>query len=152
MRVDNTFQISCPDFSEGENIPIKFTCRGENINPRLDIAGVPPETVGMALIMHDPDAPAGDYKHWLMWNISPEVNSIQEGQVPAGVVQGTGTSGDQSYFGPCPHQGTHRYVFEIFALKNALDIPAGSDYSALTTALDGNVLASASLTGKFSAV
>ena len=65
------FQLSSSAFADGDTMPVRYTCKGENISPSLRIAGAPSGTAGFALIMHDPDAPHGDYIHWLIWNVPP---------------------------------------------------------------------------------
>ena len=66
--------LSSPDFSEGGNIPERFTCEGKDMSPTLKIDGVPKEAKSLVLIVDDPDAPGGNFTHWLMWNIVPDSN------------------------------------------------------------------------------
>lgn len=114
--------ISSPAFAEGMEIPAKYTCFGDNISPPLLIGSVPPDAVSLALVMHDPDAPGGDWAHWLVWNISPETTEIPEGTPPPGSTEGTSDFKAVGYGGPCPPSGSHRYFFEVYALNQQLSL------------------------------
>ena len=69
-------KLSSPDFGEGGNIPERFTCDGKDITPTLKIDGVPKEAKSLVLIVDDPDAPVGNFTHWLMWNVVPDLTEI----------------------------------------------------------------------------
>ena len=142
-------KITSPDFSEDGMIPARFTCDGANVNPRLDIAGVPARARSLVLIVDDPDAPVGTWNHWLLWNIDPATTKIAENSVPAGAVQGRSDFGQEKYIGPSPPSGTHRYFFRLLALDAKLDLPAGAGRAALETALRGHVLMRADLMGRY---
>lgn len=144
-------QISSPAFANNRLIPDKHSCRGENVNPALRIKSVPVGTKSLALVVHDPDAPAKDWVHWLVWNIDPTTMVIKESDLPAGAVEGITDFGGPGYGGPCPPSGTHRYFFELFALDTVLDLPADASLSALQSAMDGHILERAELIGLFSA-
>jgi len=141
-----TLTISSTAFPHEGNIPSKYTCEGEGINPSLRIDGIPENTVTLALIMEDPDAPRGTFDHWLMWNISPD-NQIMENSVPG--ISGTNGAGKTGYHGPCPPSGTHRYYFHLFALDAALDLEAGSDKKTLQVAMKPHILAKGSIMGRY---
>jgi len=142
-------KIASPDFPEGGMIPARFTCDGTNVNPRLDITGVPAGARSLVLIVDDPDAPAGTWNHWLLWNIDPGTTKIAAGAVPSGAVQGRSDFGQEKYIGPSPPSGTHRYFFRLLALDAKLDLPAGADRAALETALRGHILMRAELMGRY---
>ena len=89
--------------------PARFTCDGANVNPRLDIAGVPAGARSLVLIVDDPDAPAGTWNHWLLWNIDPATTVIAGDSVPTGAIQGRSDFGQKKYIGASPPSGTHRY-------------------------------------------
>jgi len=146
-------QVNSPEFSEGQTIPAKYTCRGQNISPPLNIYNVPPQAQGVAIIMHDPDAPVGDYTHWLVWDIPASTQTIAAGSVPVGAVQGINDNDDIGYMGPCPPNGTgtHRYIFEVYALGGPVSLETGSNRAQLTQAMGDKILASATLTGVFAA-
>jgi Raf kinase inhibitor-like YbhB/YbcL family protein len=107
-------RISSTAFKEGEMIPKKYTCLGEDINPQLKWEEVPPETKSFALIMDDPDAPMGTWTHWLVKDIPPNVKEIKEKSVTGVQIKNSG--GRLEYHGPCPPSGVHRYFFKLYAL------------------------------------
>jgi len=134
-------------FSNNQTIPSKFTCDGGNINPELNISGVPKETKSLSLIVDDPDAPNGDFVHWVMWNFEAETQQIKENTNPAGAVVGKNDFGKNNYGGPCPPSGTHRYQFKVYALDVKLDLPAVSGKKELLAVMNGHILDQAQLTG-----
>ena len=83
-----TMKLSSPDFSDGGNVPERFTCEGKDVSPTLTIDGVPKEAKSLVLIVDDPDAPGGNFTHWLMWNIVPTLTEIVGNKPPAHAVQG----------------------------------------------------------------
>jgi len=132
-------------FKEGETIPEKYTCDGEDIMPRLQIEGVPSKTKTLALICHDPDAPMGRWEHGLFWNIPPTTKEITK---PIGVI-GKNSWGRNDYGGPCPPSGKHHYFFTIYALDIKLDLPEGSTREELELAMEGHVIAHSQLAGLY---
>ena len=146
-------QIISPVFREGSPIPPQYTCRGQNVNPPLNIFNPPKGTQSLTLIMHDPDAVSGDFLHWLVWDIPPSTESIGVNSVPVGAVQGLNGGSDSGYSGPCPPKGsgTHRYIFDFYALDTTLDLPANSVVDDVIKAQKSHVLAHAALTGTFAA-
>lgn len=142
-------KITSSAFQEGGNIPSKFTCDGGDTSPPLQIAELPSGAKSLALVVDDPDAPGGLFTHWIVWNISPQTNTIAEGSAPKGV-HGTNDFGKSGYGGPCPPSGTHRYYFRIFALDRELDLPPGTKRSQLDAAMKGHVVAQGELMGRYS--
>jgi len=98
----------------------------------------------------DPDAPSGLFTHWLVWNIGPETNGIDENSAPLGALQGTNDFGKIGYGCPCPPSGTHRYNFKVFALDRMLDLKSGAKRSKVDAAIRGHVLAQGELMGRYS--
>ena len=141
-------KISSPAFQEGGTIPEEFSKNGQNVNPELRIEGAPAEAKSLVLIVDDPDAPVGLFTHWLIWNISPQTNSVAEGSAPKGM-QGTNDFGKLGYRGPCPPPGTHRYSFKIFALDRELDLRSGAKRSQVDAAMKGHVIAQGELVGRY---
>lgn len=137
IKIKAGISVRSPAFTQGGQIPRKYSCEGENINPPLEISGFPANTRSMALILEDPDAVKGIFYHWLVWNIPP-TESISENSEPG--ITGSNSSGTEGYTGPCPPTGSHRYYFRIFALDTLLDIPAGSDKDALEKAMQHHQL------------
>lgn len=144
-------QLTSDLFTDQATIPTDYTCKGRNISPSLHISDIPSDTQSLALIMHDPDAPNGDFLHWTMWNISPTTSLIAEATVPEHAVQGMNGFGAIGYGGPCPPSGTHRYVFELYALDSTLDLPEGADRQSFESAIASHIIDSARFTGLFSA-
>ena len=147
------FVLRVAGFEEGQVIPRRHTCEGEDISPALEWSGEPEGVQSFALIVDDPDAPVGTWNHWLLWDIPPSEHSIAERFRPGPVgVSGANDFGRQGYGGPCPPRGhgTHRYFFKLMALSVAsLKLAAGSKRPALDKALKGRVLAEASYTGRY---
>jgi Raf kinase inhibitor-like YbhB/YbcL family protein len=106
-------------FENNKLIPKKYTCDGENVNPPLTIEGAPEGAKSLVLIVDDPDAPMGTWDHWVIWNIPPP-GKIEENTVPG--TEGTNSARKQSYMGPCPPWGTHRYFFKAYALDAKLNL------------------------------
>lgn len=147
-------KISSTSFNEGEMIPSKYTCDGENISPHLAWTGAPENTKSFALISDDPDAPAGDWVHWVVYNIPANVNELKEifprdKKLEDGTLQGTTDFGRVGYGGPCPPSGTHRYYFKLYALDILLDKSAGMTKSELLKAMESHIIANALLMGKY---
>ena len=144
------FSITSSAFADNESIPPEYTADGRNVNPPLTVSAIPDGTVSLALIMDDPDAPAGTWDHWIVWNIPPATVEIAAGSVPAGAVQGANGWGRSDYGGPSPPSGTHRYFFKLFALALTLDLKPGANKAALESAMEGHIIAQTKLVGLYS--
>lgn len=144
-------KIESPAFASNTIIPEKYTCEGEDNNPPLTITDVPGDAKSLALIMHDPDSPTGDWVHWTIWNLDPKTTSIPESLLPPEASQGVTSFKSIGYGGACPHDGTHRYVFDLYALDKQLDLGAGATREQLLQVIDGHVIETAQLVGIFSA-
>jgi len=137
-------KLSSNAFNEGEMIPSKYTCQGEDINPQLTIEDIPENTKSLALIVDDPDAPMGTWVHWLVKDI-PITNEIKENSVPG--TQVANDFGKEDYGGPCPPSGTHRYFFKVFALDvEKLEANNKEDFYKQT---EQHAIAKAELIGKY---
>ncbi|HEY3423796.1 MAG TPA: YbhB/YbcL family Raf kinase inhibitor-like protein [Negativicutes bacterium] len=142
-------KISSPAFANKTEIPAKYTCDGEDVNPPLHIENIPAGTKSLALIVEDPDAPSGLWTHWALWNINPHQGEISEDSVPREAVAGKNDFHRNSYGGPCPPSGTHRYFFKVFALDTVLGLAGSEGREALEKAMDQHLLAQASLVGVY---
>lgn len=142
-------RLTAPAFAHETPIPAKFSCHGEDVSPELHIAGIPEGAAVLALIMDDPDAPAGTWDHWVAFDIDP-VSIIPEDVGELGI-GGSNSWRRLGYGGPCPPSGTHRYFFRLFALDAPLRLPEGATKADVLDAMDGRVLAEAVLMGTFSA-
>ncbi len=146
--------ITSTAFKEGGMIPAKYTCDGQDVSPPLQWQGVPGDTQGIALISDDPDASAGTWVHWVMWNIPAHKTGLQEDvppdpKLPDGTCQGISDFRRPGYGGPCPPGGTHRYYFRIYALDTRLDLPDRTNKAGLVKAMKGHILAQGELMGTY---
>ena len=139
-------KISSSAFKPNGYIPVKYTCKGEDVNPPLDISGTPAHASCLALIIDDPDASGGTWLHWTVWNI-PVTHHILEDDIPG--QQGRNDFGRNAYGGPCPPSGAHRYLFRVFALDEVLDLAEGASRQELETAMVGHIIGYGELVGLF---
>jgi Raf kinase inhibitor-like YbhB/YbcL family protein len=147
-------KITSNSFKEGEMIPLKYTCDGENISPQLTWTGYPENTKSFAIISDDPDAPAGDWVHWVLYNIPSYINELKENlpkdkKFENGTIQGITDFGRTGYDGPCPPGGTHRYYFKLYALNIPINKDAGMTKQELLKAMEGHIVAEVQLMGKY---
>lgn len=135
----------------GALIPAQYTCDGKNISPPLAWQNAPLGTQSFVLIMDDPDAPAGDWVHWIVFNIPATTNQLAENlsSPPLGSKFGSNSWSKDGYGGPCPPSGTHRYYFKLYALDTQLSLGSKTDKSSLEQAMKGHILANAELMGKY---
>ncbi len=118
-------RLASPAFPDGGVIPRRFTCDGEDISPPLQWSGAPPETRSFVLLCDDPDAPAGVWRHWAVYDIPSTASELQESVGTGGFgprfKQGINDFHRPGYGGPCPprHHGVHRYHFRLLALSCA---------------------------------
>jgi hypothetical protein len=149
------FQSTSSAFASGSAIPREYSCEAADQSPNLQWSEAPAETVTFALIMDDPDAPSGDWVHWVVWNIPATSHGIAENfprqeQLTDGTRQGRNSFGKVGYNGPCPPPGkTHRYFFHVYAVATKLYLPPGASRAELDSALKGHVLAEAEYMGTY---
>jgi len=153
-QTPDPFTLTSERFEAGKPIPEKYTCKGQNVSPSLAWFNNPVGVKSFALIMHDPDAPGGNWTHWVLYNIPAETISLPDvlpgqGGIAFSGDHGMNTAGNTYYEGPCPSTGTHRYFFTLYALDAALDFPASPDAATLTAAMQGHILAQAELMGTY---
>jgi Raf kinase inhibitor-like YbhB/YbcL family protein len=142
-------------FKEGEFIPKKYTCDGENVSPPLEWSGIPAATKSIALICDDPDAPMGTWVHWVIFNIPASANKLNEKisshkVLEDGTAQGNNDFRKIGYGGPCPPGGIHRYFFKIYALDKRVELAPGATEKELIKEMEGHILAEGKLMGKYS--
>lgn len=152
------FSLESPAFSNGQRIPQRYTCDGEDISPPLTWRGQPEGTRSYVLIVYDPDAPAGTFIHWVLYNIPGNRSGLPEA-VPRGrgVVEGLGVQGVNDfgfigYGGPCPPpgHGVHRYFFALHALDTGLDLGPGATAQKVLSRMEDHVIGYAVLMGTYS--
>ncbi|MFA6254589.1 MAG: YbhB/YbcL family Raf kinase inhibitor-like protein [Patescibacteria group bacterium] len=142
-------KLNSPAFKNNEAIPVQYTCDGQDINPPLEISDMPEDTKSLVLIVDDPDAAAGDWVHWLVWNIKPQTKEITENSVPSGAVEGTTSFGQPGYGGPCPPKGTHRYFFKLYALDTDLNLDQNADKQQLEIVIKDHIINQTELIGLY---
>jgi Raf kinase inhibitor-like YbhB/YbcL family protein len=158
-----TIALSSPAFRDGGALPTRFTCDGRDVSPPLSWTDVPEGARSLVLVVSDPDAPRGTFSHWVVFNLPPDLNELQEGIGPGGSIgsvagasdtnptQGTNGFNNAGYNGPCPPQGSaHHYVFQIYALDTVLALDESANREQILEALEGHVLAEGRLTAVFS--
>jgi Raf kinase inhibitor-like YbhB/YbcL family protein len=140
-------ELKSSSFADGQPIPRRHTCDGEDLSPPLAWTDVPEGTTSLALIVDDPDAPRGTFTHWLGWGLDPTAAGLEEGE--AAPAEGRNDFGEPGYRGPCPPRGhgPHRYFFRLHALEQALGLSPAAGRAELDAALAGSSLATAELMG-----
>jgi Raf kinase inhibitor-like YbhB/YbcL family protein len=140
-------QLTSTAFAAEGSIPPRHTCDGDDVSPPLTVRQVPDAAVTLVLVMDDPDAPSGVWDHWIAYDI-PVSENIPESVEPLGT-PGKNSWGRTGYGGPCPPGGTHRYFFTMYALDTTLGLAPGVDKQGVLEAMEGHVLAEASLMGRY---
>jgi len=144
---NSSFTLSSPAFRDGSLIPTNYTCKGTGISPPLTIQNIPNEANNLALIVHDPDAPQGDFLHWSMWNIGPNTTGIDEDMPPVDAVEGKNGFGLVGYGAPCPPSGHHHYVFDLYALSGPINLRLGAERQEVEEAVRRLTIAKTSFSG-----
>ena len=148
-------ELESPAFKNGEFIPAKYTCEGENISPPLEWKGAPDGTKSFALISDDPDAPVGTWVHWVLYDIPVSTKNLPEGVKKDNILtdgsrHGMTDFGRVGYGGPCPPPGpVHRYFFKLYALSGKLDLKPGLSKKTLLNAIKNHVIEETELAGKY---
>ena len=139
-------RLMSPDFEDQGQIPRALTCQGEDISPALEIQGIPEGTRSLVLTVDDPDAPVGNWVHWVVYDIVPK-DRILRGEIPG--IQGMNDFRKTDYGGPCPPSGTHHYIFTVYALDEVLALKPGLEKSDVLKAMDGHIVTTARLVGVY---
>jgi plastocyanin len=150
--------LSTEAWENGEAIPTRYTCDGENVSPAFSISNAPEGTESFALVMDDPDALSPPFVHWLLWNIPADAGELPE-EIPAsetvdalgGAVHGANGTGELGYVGPCPPEGDprHTYLFSLYALEAPLDLDPGAEYRQVMDAVMRNAIARSRYVGQY---
>jgi Raf kinase inhibitor-like YbhB/YbcL family protein len=150
-------KLTSTAFTPSGSIPSRYTCEGADASPPLEWSGAPDGTRTFALIVDDPDAPDPAkpqrvYVHWVLYNIPATMSKLAEnaakGGLPQGAAQGSNDWGKQTYGGPCPPIGRHRYFFKLYALDSVLSL-SNPTKAQLEQAMQGHVLGSVELIGTY---
>jgi len=148
-------QLTSAAFSAGGTIPKKLTCDGADVSPPLAWSDAPAGTKSFALIADDPDAPAGTWVHWVIFDLPADARGLSEStakqaELPNGARQGTNDFRKTGYGGPCPPPGKpHRYFFKLYALDGKLGLKAGASKADVEKAMHGHILAQGELMGRY---
>lgn len=146
--------LTSSDLKDGK-VPVAHTCDGANASPQLSWSAPPAGTKSLALVVSDPDAPSGEFTHWVLFNLPPTERSLPEGvpqsdQLADGARQGGNDFGKTGYGGPCPPRNSeHRYIFTLYALDTTLDLPAGASRKEVEAAMKGHIRARGELTARY---
>jgi Raf kinase inhibitor-like YbhB/YbcL family protein len=154
-NAQSNLMLSSSAFTNNRHIPVKFTCSGDGESPDLAWSNVPPSAKSLALIVKDPDAPSGDFVHWVIFDIPASVTSMPEG-VPSTAktafdgTQGQNGRGETGYTGPCPPPGKdHHYHFRLYALDESLGLTSDAGAAQVESAMQGHIVAETDLVGIF---
>lgn len=121
-----TLTLTSSAFGQGETIPKKYTCDGDDVSPPLSWSVVPDGTRSLLLVCDDPDAPSGLFHHWAAYDIPPDWTELGEGYGPESLEesfrQAVNDFGRPGYGGPCPPRGDkpHAYHFRLSALSDVI--------------------------------
>lgn len=154
-EVSQTMTLSSPAFPDGDRIPVRYTCDGQDISPPLAWTEPPPGTKSLLLIMDDPDAPGGVFTHWILFNLPAGAGELAEavprqGQLANQALQGTNDFGKIGYNGPCPPPDRlHHYRFVIYALDSPVELEAGALREQILNSIQGHILARGQLTATY---
>jgi Raf kinase inhibitor-like YbhB/YbcL family protein len=141
-------EITSPEFKNNTSIPQKFTCQGTDRSPTIEIKDAPANAKSLVLTVDDPDAPRGNWDHWIVYNILPQTTTIAEGTVPG--LQCLNDFRRKEWGGPCPPSGTHRYFFKIYALDIMLPkLPDNARKNDLLNVMEGHIVDKAELVGLY---
>ncbi len=152
------FEIRSAAFSEGGEIPTRYTCEGEDVSPALAWSGAPMGTRSLALVVDDPDAPDPAaprtiWVHWVLYDLPASVAGLPEAvaraRLPAGTREGLNDWKRTGWGGPCPPIGRHRYYFRLYALDAPLGDLGTPTRAKLDHAMKGHVLAQATTMGTY---
>ena len=148
-------QVTSPAFSNGDRIPVRHTCDGEDLSPPLAWSGAPPGTKSFALPCDDPDAPAGVWHHWAIFDVPADVSNVDERtptrEMVGGMRQALNDFGRFGYGGPCPPRGdgVHHYHFKLYALDAPVAVVPGLGKDALLSAMQGHIIAQGELVATY---
>lgn len=146
--------LTSPAFASGTEIPTEYTCDGADISPPLSWSGIPTGTKSLVLIVEDPDAPSGVFRHWAVFDIPSGTGGLGAGYGPThparGFREARNDFGNQGYGGPCPPRGggTHHYDFRLLAISQpTLDLARSATAVNVSQAAQPYIIQQTELTG-----
>jgi Raf kinase inhibitor-like YbhB/YbcL family protein len=149
LEKELVMKIESPAFTSGASIPGTYSRFGDNKSPPLIFRDVPTKARSLALIVDDPDAPHGTFTHWVVFNLAPTRDGLEEGIRVTDARQGNNSWHEPRYGGPRPPNGEHRYFFRLYALDQNLDLSEGIERASVDEALRGHIIAETELMGRF---
>ena len=153
-----TLTLSSTAFTNGNEIPSKYTCEGDDISPALEWTGVPDQTRSLVLIVDDPDAPDPrapkmTWVHWVLYNIPPDTTGLPEAttsaDLPHGTEEGLNDWKRTGFGGPCPPVGRHRYFHKLYALDTVIKGMDKPIKAKIEAAMNGHIIAKTELIGTY---
>ena len=153
-----SLRLTSGAFEEGAPIPARYTADDRDVSPPLRWTGAPEGAKSFVLLCDDPDAPAGTWVHWVLYNVPGGSRELTEGipalaDLPDGSRQGVNDFRRVGYGGPSPPPGkAHRYFFRLYALDGLLKLAGQPRKGDVTAAMKGHVLAEAQLMGTYQRV
>lgn len=148
-----TLSLICSDFSDGAEIPRQYTRLGQNASPPLQWSHPPEGTLSYALVVEDPDAPGGVFRHWAIYDMPATMQGLHAGDAErTRFPQARNDFGEVGYGGPEPPagHGPHRYRFKLLALDvPSLEVPENPDVLAVVEAATPHVIGQAEIVGRF---
>jgi Raf kinase inhibitor-like YbhB/YbcL family protein len=154
IAVHETLHVSSSAFQDGQPVPQKYSCEGQNISPAVSWGKIR-DAKSYAMVVEDPDAPSGMFVHWVIYNIPATEHGLAENipteaTLPNGTVQGLNGAHKVGYTGPCPPGGKpHRYFFKVFALDQTLNLTGDVDHDRLLSAIPGHIVAQGQTIGTY---
>ena len=148
--------LASPAIPPGGEIPVQYTCDGTDISPPLSWSGVPEGTRSLVLLVEDPGAPSGIFRHWVAFDIPPTAKGLDAGystsRPAAGLHEARNDFGKTGYGGPCPPpgHGTHHYHFRLLAISRpTLDLRAAAPALEILKAAQPSVIQQAEFVATF---
>jgi Raf kinase inhibitor-like YbhB/YbcL family protein len=139
--------LSSDAFADGEAIPSRNTCDGEDVSPQLSWADAPAQAGAYVLIVRDPTA--GGFVHWVLTDIPANVTELPEGRGDTIGIPGQNDFGRVGWGGPCPPSGEHQYEFTLYAVTGPLQMDGSITADDVDRALGTNLVGTAHLSGVY---
>ena len=145
-----TISITTQEFLNGGKIPPDFTCDGADLSPTFLLEHIPSSAKSLAIVLDDASSNPKGFTHWLAFNISPNLGSIEGSKVLGNAVVGANDFGNVEYDGPCPPAGqTHNYYFRLYALDTTLNLSSTATRPAFDDAINEHVIAKGEIWGTY---
>jgi Raf kinase inhibitor-like YbhB/YbcL family protein len=148
-------QLTSTAFKDGGPIPDENSLEDKDISPDLQWSGVPSTARSLVLTCEDPDAPNGNWVHWLLYDLTPSMNAVpadlpKTPTLDLGAKQGLNDYHRYGYGGPCPPPGKpHRYIFKLYALDVRPELKPGLNLADLSRVMEGHIMAEGKLMGTY---